>query len=110
MEALQTISNQQCDNYCNPTPLLPTGITSQLGLGVKYCIKTPRPTNKLNKILEHLQNKIRRIYHFKYFPLDEDKNKIIYIPGLYISADWIALECPEKSVEDALNLFTTTII
>ncbi|KAL7527244.1 hypothetical protein ACHAXR_004739 [Thalassiosira sp. AJA248-18] len=87
---------------------MPTGITSLLGLGLKYCIQMPRPTNKLSKTTDRLKNDIRRIYHFKYNP-PENAGEITYIPELYLSADWQAPVCPDPQVEKALNSFVSSV-
>ena len=110
-EALGIITNRRCHNYCDPPSLVPQGLQSLLGLGLKYCIKYPRPTNRISKTVKRFKNDIRRIYHFKYHPpADDDPHDTKYIPELYISAEWVAPVCPDKEVEKALSLFESTLI
>ena len=65
---------------------MPPGTKSLLGLGLKYCIKRPRPTNKLDNTINRFKNDVRRIHFFKMNPMEEDNGR--YIPGLYIKSGW----------------------
>ena len=65
---------------------MPPGTKSLLGLGLKYCIKRPRPTNKLDKTIDRFKNHVRHIHFFKMNPMEEDNGQ--YIPGLYIKSGW----------------------
>ena len=110
-EALSIITNHRCHNYCDPPSLVPQTLKSLLGLGLKYCIKYPRPTNKVSKTVDRFKNDVRRTYFFKYHaPPDDDPHDTKYIPGLYISAEWEAPECPDKEAEKALSRFESSII
>ena len=91
-------------NYCKDKKM-PFGTRSLLGLGLKYAIKRPRPTNKLGSTMERLRRDVRRISFFKENPPEEDDDaKPRYIPGLYIKSDW---EPPEARgyIEACLNNF-----
>jgi len=72
-------------DYCTIKPM-PPGTKSLLGLGLKYCIKRPRPTNKLDKTIDRFKNHVRHIHFFKMNPMEEDNGQ--YIPGLYIKSGW----------------------
>ena len=74
-----------CHDYCAIKPM-PPGTKSLLGLGLKYCIKRPRPTNKLDNTIDRFKNDVRRIHFFKMNPMEEDNGQ--YIPGLYIKSGW----------------------
>ena len=68
---------------------MPHGIKSLLGLGLSYCLQTPKPTNNLDDTLARFENDVRRISFFKHNPQpEEDKDVIIYTPGMYIKSDW----------------------
>ena len=81
-----------------------------MGLGLKYCIKYPRPTNRVSQTVEQLKNDVRRTYYFKYFPPpDDDPHNTKYTPELYLSAEWKALIISDKRIENALSLFKSTV-
>ena len=89
---------------------MPKSLHSLLGLGLKYCIKYPRPTNKVSKTVERLKNDVRRTYFFKHNPPpDDDPHDTKYIPELYLSAEWKAPIIADKSIENSLSLFESTV-
>ena len=102
--------NKTCHNYCEPKSSVPAGVTPFLGLGLKFCIKTPRPTNKLNKTFERFNNDVRRIHYFKtHPPEEEDEGEVTYIPELYIKSDWEPPKCADASIEKSMADFETTL-
>lgn len=80
-------TNMTCHNYCNPPSAIPIGVKSLLGLGLKYCIKAPRPTNKLDTTIDRFKNDVRRISFWKFNPPEEEEGTT-YIPELYIKGNW----------------------
>jgi hypothetical protein len=86
-------------NMCSGT-LPPPGITSLLGLGLKFCIESPRPSQSIDDSIQRFHGSIRLHFHFK----DEEENneKIVtasnaadeylqeesYIPSLYVPSTW----------------------
>ena len=104
------MKNKTCHNYCEPQSSIPAGVKQFLGLGLKFCIKTPRPTNKLNKTFERFKNDIRRIHYFKTHPSEEEnEGEVTYIPELYIKSDWEPPECADKNIEKSMADFETTL-
>ena len=104
------MKNKTCHNYCEPKSSVPPGVISFLGLGLKFCIKQPRPTNKLHKTFERLVNDVRRISYFKnHPPEEEEEGETTYIPELYIKSDWEAPKCDDKAIEKSLTAFETTL-
>jgi hypothetical protein len=99
-------TNMSCHNYCEDVPP-PPGTRALLSLGLKYCVRYPRPTNNINSSLNRLENDVRRIFTFLN-KQEEDNN---YIPQLYIRSDHIfkPLKDDGKEIEDALTLFRSTI-
>jgi len=71
---------------------MPAGTPSLLGLGLKYCIKKPRPTNNLDTTIERFKTDVRRTYFFKANNIKEVPGS--YTPGLYIKGNW---EPPEAN-------------
>ena len=53
------IANMSCHNYCEPKSTMPSGVESLLGMGLKYCIKVPRPTNKLPTTFDRFREDVR---------------------------------------------------
>jgi len=67
---------------------MPHDIQSLLGLGLSYCLQTPKPNNKLEDTLDRFENDVRRILFFVHNPQpEENKDVITYIPGMYIKSD-----------------------
>lgn len=86
---------------------MPAGVPPVLGLGLKLCIKTPLPTNKLKNTIDLFKTDVRRIACLKE-KTETDPNKNAYIPEIYIKGNW---ESPStnKTVEAALGAFTTAL-
>jgi len=97
-------TNMACHNYCSIKPM-PVGTKQLLGLGLKYCIKRTRPTNKLDTTIDRFTNDVRRTYFFKYTSMPEEDGIIRYIPGLYHKSDW---EPPKacKEIEQSITNFS----
>jgi len=87
---------------------MPIGISSLLGLGLKFCIKMPRPTNKLKQTMKRFRRDVRTIYYHKYYPPPED-GELSYIPELYFKSDWEPLECKNNDIEEAMSAFESTL-
>jgi len=85
---------------------MPADTPSLLGLGLKYCIKKPRPTNNLDTTIEQFKTDIRRTYFFKANNIEEVPGS--YIPCLYIKGDW---EPPEanKRIEQCITNFESEL-
>lgn len=107
---LQTISNMQADVYFStPTNrqshnLLDYGeppgrLRSLLGLGLNFCIKYDRPTNKIHKTFERLRRDVRRINFWNNHLSDSEYN-----PKLYVSQEKWFDEAPIE-VENGINAF-----
>jgi hypothetical protein len=81
-------------NLCSDAPL-PPGITSLLGLGLKFCIESPRPDHGIDKLIQCFQRSVQLHFHFS---TQEERNDdtdaastgtdpeamVMYIPPLYI--------------------------
>ena len=104
------ITNKKCHNLCDPPSAIPRGVESLLGLGLKYCIRYPRPKRtRLRDTMARLRRDVRRIYAFKYRPPPQDPRKN-YIPELYYKSDWDPPECDEhQEVEEALDNFESAM-
>ena len=100
-------TNMQCHNMCDPSSLMPLGVKSLLGLGLKYCVRTPRPTNKIKNTIDRLKRNLRLMWYFKYHPPDEvDEDGPAYIPGLYIpNKNWDPPECDDLALEKGITKF-----
>ena len=100
--------NVQCHNMCDPSSLMPLGVKSLLlGLGLKYCVRTPRPTNKIKITIDCLKRNLRLMWYFKYHsPGEVDEDGPSYIPGLYISnKDLDPPECDDLALEKGIMKF-----
>ena len=65
-------TNMQCHSTCDPSLLMPSRIRSPLGLGLKHCVRTPRPTNKIKKTIYPLTRDLCLNQCFKYHPSPEE--------------------------------------
>ena len=89
---------------------MPHGIKSLLGLGLSYCLQTPKPTNNLDDTLSRFENDVRRISFFKHNPQpEEDKDVITYIPGMYIKSDWIPPPSVDPDIESCISDFRSEL-
>jgi hypothetical protein len=92
-------NNMAFHNLCTEaTP--PPGIASLLGLGLKYCIESPRPNQGIDKSIQRFQRSVRLHFHFSsQEDSDDDDNDaasmgpeteaaVTYIPSLYIPSTW----------------------
>ena len=103
-------SNMACHNYCEPKSSMPQGVKSLLGLGLRYCIRAPKPSNDLDKTIERFKNDARRISHFIFNPPDVEEDRgVQYIPELYIKSDWIPPESVSKTIERCIKSFESTL-
>ena len=81
----------------------PPGISSLLGLGLKFCIKTPAPQkDSLDKTFERFRRDVR----LKFFFADTEDviNDEDFNPHLYIKSDWIPPEA-DGNIEDRMTTF-----
>ena len=77
-------TNKKYHNYCEDKAI-PIGIAPILGLGLKFCIKKPRPPVKSASILcNHLYTQVRRVAYFSNKEVSEDD----YNPKLYLPSKW----------------------
>jgi hypothetical protein len=107
-------NNMAYHNLCsNASP--PPGIASLLGLGLKFCIESPRPNQRIGNSIRRFQRTVRLHFHFSN---EEKENKeannsptqsteddtVTYIPSLYIPSTW---DPPPKltAVEMAIGKF-----
>ena len=91
-----------CHDYCIINPM-PVGTRSLLGLGLKYCLKKSRPTNRLDKTIEDFKNNSRRIAYFHKNPREPEEEST-YNKDLYLKKSWEAPEASEE-VEECLTNF-----
>ena len=102
------ITNVACHNYCVLRPM-PLRMKSLLGLGLKYCIKQPLPSNNWKQTLTRLKKDVHRIRFFKLHPPEEDDNdEIRYIPGLYFKNEAWEPSCKKCSAKEKCRVCKTT--
>ena len=101
-------SNRVCHNYLPPDCPAPIGVEQFLGLGLKYCVQTPRPSNNLSKTFARFANDVRRISFFTFHPPDDD-GTIRYIPKLYIKSDTEWRPSDDHDVEQCLLAFERSV-
>jgi len=78
----------------------PPGINNLLGLGLKYCIATPKPNPNIKKCLLKMAYKIRTKHYLKHKTPNTSNS---YIPQLYIRLkNWN----PPPATEDVENRLT----
>jgi hypothetical protein len=85
----------------------PPGTEFLLGLGLKYCIESPRPFLRVEKSIQRIQHSVRLHFAFKDQDKDsesEDENveaetRVQYILSLYLSSGWQ----PPPAPDDAEN-------
>jgi hypothetical protein len=86
-------NNMSYHNLCSPSAA-PPGLASLLGMGLKFCIESPRPNQRIGTSLRRFQRSVRLHFHFKNendddtddinsTNTDPDAN-IRYIPSLYL--------------------------
>ena len=88
---------------------MPSGAPSILGLGLKFCLKHPRPTNKIKDTIKRFTEDVRRISWVKNNPREEEPGEITYIRELYIKGtEW---EPPRatKDIEGAISSFANDL-
>jgi hypothetical protein len=105
-------NNMAFHNLCS-TAQTPPGTEFLLGLGLKYCIESPCPFQRLEKSIRRIQRSVRLHFAVKTFNEEdsesEDENeeaeaRVQYIPSLYLSSDWQPPPAPEKA-EHAMSKF-----
>jgi hypothetical protein len=110
--SLAQLNNMAFHNLCS-TAQTPPGTEFLLGLGLKYCIKSPLPFQRLEKSIRRIQRSVRLHFAFKTFSEEdsesEDENeeaeaRVQYIPSLYLPSDWQPPPAPE-SAEHAMSKF-----
>ena len=85
---------------------MPRGVISLLGLGLKLCIKRPRPTNRIRQTIDRFKGDVRLLDWL----LTQPPDTLGYIPGLYIKSGWKPDHSPDKAVEGALFAFEKALI
>lgn len=106
-------------NLCTTTQP-PPGTASLLGLGLKFCIESPRPHQNLEESILRLRRDLRITYFQQHQlelcgPSNADPTNPEYIPKLYIKSDWVPDPAPyhaELALENfdrALATTTTTL-
>jgi hypothetical protein len=109
-------NNMAYHNLClDATP--PAGIASLLGLGLKFCIESPRPNQSIDASIVRFQRSIRLHFHFaalnKQAKEDDDATStstdeeapVTYIPKLYIPSTWEPPPSTCDEVEFAISKF-----
>jgi hypothetical protein len=108
-------SNMSYHNLCTDAKT-PPGIASLLGMGLKFCIESARPNQRINEGIRRFQRSVRLHFHFAEEESkkanDNDTESVLsdsqanasYIPSLYLPSPW---EPPPKrdDVELALANF-----
>ena len=104
--------NMQCNNMCDPPSLMPSGVKSLLGHGLKYCVRSPRPTNKVKNTISLLTQDLRLNWYFKYHPPDQDPgDEQSHIPGLYLNnQDWKPPECNKHEFEKGISMYKDSLL
>ena len=93
-------TNKKYHNYCEDKAI-PIGIAPILGLGLKFCIKKPRPpVESANILCDRLDTQVRRIAYFSNREVSEDE----YNPKLYLPSKWKPKPA-DKEIEEALAEF-----
>jgi hypothetical protein len=88
----------------------PPGTEFLLGVGLKYCIKAPRPYQGLASSILRIQGSVRLHFAFKDEDSDTDneheeaESRIKYFPSLYCPSDWQPPPAPEDA-EHAMSKF-----
>ena len=110
-------NNMSYHNLCN-SAAAPPGLASLLGMGLKFCIESPRPNQSIDASIIRLQRSVRLHFWFKEKDDDSDTESIPdpddpdasvkYIPSLYLPSHW---EPPAKNqtAEFALSEFDTKL-
>jgi len=87
---------------------MPPGTKSLLGLGLNYCIQSPKSSNELDKTIERFKTDVRRVSFFVHNPPEEnekDADTITYIPELYIKGTWEPPKSVDPDVEKCIESF-----
>jgi hypothetical protein len=91
-------NNMAYHNLCSDAQP-PDGIASLLGMGLKFCIESPRPKQRIDGSIKHFQRTVRPHFHFSNqeaektnddasASLDPDgPSTVTYIPSLYLPSD-----------------------
>ena len=92
---------------CDPPSIMSLGVKSLLGLGVKYYVRMPRPTNKIKNTIDCLKRNLRLNWYFKYHPPDVvNWDGPSYIPSLYIvNNGWEPPKCNDLALKKAITSF-----
>jgi hypothetical protein len=95
----------------------PQGIHNLLGLGLKYCLETPRPWQDLRKSMYQFQCSVRLHFFFKNKAETDSDSECIssnpdrnvqYIPLLYIPSEW-SPPIVNRDAKRALEKFETKV-
>jgi hypothetical protein len=84
----------------------PRGSKRLLGLGLNFSIKNTTPTNDYSKTIDRFKNDIRRMYFIE--NKDDDDDKRLYNPQLYIKSDWKP-PAAHHEIEQAIENFSTEL-
>jgi hypothetical protein len=90
----------------------PPGTEFLLGLGLKYCIESPRPYQRLASSIRRIHCLVRLHYAFEDQDGDSDtdddymeaESRVKYIPSLYRPSDWQLPPAPDDA-ENAMSKF-----
>lgn len=106
--------NMAFHNLCTTTQP-PPGTAALLGLGLKFCIESPRPFQNIDPAMFRLRRDIR--IHFYHQQLEADNGPTTtdptydttYIPKLYIKSEWNPHSAPHHA-ELALERFDRALL
>ena len=96
------ITNLSCHNLLTNLPL-PRGTTQLLGLGLNFCLRSPSISRTTTHTFNRLTADIRRMYHLRDLPDDDNYN-----PKLYIRSDYKFRET-SPAIETAIVNFHNAI-
>lgn len=96
-------------NLCEEGLELPSGIRNLLGLGLKFCIESPKPSSQiplLHRSLDRFTRSLRIQYYINHVqrPPLHDPESLDYIPGLYIGSTWAPKQA-DYPLENAISNF-----
>eukprot|EP00956_Cyclotella_meneghiniana_P018244 scaffold30255_cov52-Cyclotella_meneghiniana.AAC.1 len=91
------------------SPLLPSGTKSLLALGLKFCLKSPKPTNKIKESLERFKQYVRTKHWLLRWMLNDDDDRY-FNPKLYLrNPNWDPQDS-EDAIESALDKFEERVM
>ena len=84
----------------------PRGLRRVLGLGLKFCVRAPRPSRNIS--LDRLENAVRRAVYFSNVEKGTVNQEKVE-PRFYIPTDWKPDPGEDEEVEQALQRFKESV-